>query len=468
MKKSLLLSSLAILLFLGLMSSGIQNEKGNFIFSFMNDEPNLPDTPYEYSNIQFPSHITTDTIDTGYDGEVDTTILTVVDDDKSTLGRVLFYDKKLSAMENMNCASCHIQELSFADDKTFSEGISSLTTRNSMNLNDLGWSNKVGFFWDMEFAKLEDMIDIPFKDENEIGADFEEVAIKMSATEYYPELFEKAYGDSEINEERIVSALTNFIQSMVTFNSRFDQEANVGFTGFTEDELAGKELFSFHCATCHSEGSLFFGEDIEPEEMIFSFPFIFNNGLETEFTDLGTGDWLDGMNGLYKLPTMRNIAITGPYMHDGSLETLEDVIDFYSDDVVENEWQIFIPDGGFNFTDGEKTSLIAFLETLTDESFKTDVKWSDPFAPISFVPEIEEIEVSVAPNPMADFANITIDNNENSTAVLRVIDQTGRQVFTDQFKGNTYSFNKHSLPAGIYSVSISTEEGSKALQLIIQ
>jgi cytochrome c peroxidase len=191
MKKNTLITSFVILLFVGFMSISFNTSQKKVVFTFMNDAPNLPETPYEYSDIEFPQHVFDDDIPTGYEGHpTDTTVLDFVDDDISTLGRVLFYDEKLSALENLSCASCHSQEFSFAENTQFSQGISSLTTRNSMALNDLSWEGKTGFFWDMEFSNLEDMLDIPFKDENEIGADIDEVVIKMNNTDYYPELFE--------------------------------------------------------------------------------------------------------------------------------------------------------------------------------------------------------------------------------------------------------------------------------------
>ena len=469
MKKNLLISSCIIILFIGFMSVSFNSNENKVVFTFMNEIPNLPETPYEYSDIEFPIHTFNDTIQTGYENDVDTTILDFVDDDISTLGRVLFYDEKLSAMENMSCATCHKQELSFADDVQFSQGISSLTQRNSMALNDLSWEGKIGFFWDMEFSNLEDMIDIPFKDENEVGAQFDEVVIKMNSTEYYPELFENAFGDSEVTEERIVSALTNFVSSMVTFNSRFDQEANIGFTGFTTDELAGLELFSFNCAVCHSNTFGGVNSNLSTEDAIMFFPFIFNNGLEATPDDLGAGDWFIGAEGLFKVTSLRNIELSAPYMHNGSLETLDDVIDFYSDDVQNNDWSgIFIPQGGFNFSDTEKNQLKAFLLTLTDESFKTNVKWSDPFSPISSVVDEDLMGLMVAPNPMNNYTNITLEGNELTTAQLLITDQLGRIVFKDEFKGNEYSFNNYSLPSGIYNVSINNEKSRNSLQLIIQ
>ncbi len=472
MKTNILVTSLSILLFIGFMSISFNSSKQKVVFSFMNETPNLPETPYSYSDIEFPQHIFDDNISTGYDGHpTDTTILDFVDDNISTLGRVLFYDEKLSALENLSCASCHSQEFSFAENKQFSQGISSLTTRNSMALNDLSWEGKMGFFWDMEFSELEDMLDIPFKDENEIGAEIEEVLIKMNATEYYPELFEKAYGDAMINEERIIEALANFIGSMVTFNSKFDKEADNSFAGFTENELAGQQLFTMNCTVCHSSVNLF-GPDATTEDMLEGFPHFFNNGLEAVSSDLGAGDWFPGGNGLFKITSLRNIELTGPYMHNGSLETLSDVIDFYSEDVQENDWpQFFIPPGGFGFNNTEKEQLLAFLHTLTDESFKTNPKWSDPFVPFTVVNNVIEedlIDLKVFPNPMASSTTITLQDNDNSGAKIIILDQMGKQVFTDSFEGSTYNFNNYILPSGIYNVIVQNDKGKNTLQLVVQ
>lgn len=474
MKKQFLLSFLLVSAVLIMASMSYDEDtktaNKNFIFSMFNDEPVLPAAPYEYSDISFPGHITSDTIETGYEGDhIDTTILDIVQDDKSTLGRVLFYDKKLSAMENLSCGSCHKQEFSFAEDKDLSEGITSLTKRNSLQLNDLGWSNTDGFFWDMSFSTLEEMIGLPLKDENEIGAVMEDVVVKMNATTYYADLFENAFGSAEITEERIVEALGNFISSMVTFNSRFDQEANTGFANFTQSELNGLELFQVNCGVCHKEGSFnVTGQFPNSNEVVFELPFLFTNGLETNPEDIGAGEWAAGFDGLYKLPTMRNIAQTGPYMHDGRFETLDDVLDFYSDDVVETEWGFLIPPGGFKFTDTEKSDLKAFLNTLTDDSFLTDDKWSDPFSSIVGIENEQVLEVAISPNPMSTFAIIELDNPNNEVIKMELYNEVGQLVKADSFSGSTYQLDKNALSSGMYSVKLQGDKKHKTIKLIVQ
>ena len=473
-KQFTLFSLLAVTVFILASMSYDENQKTmqkNYIFSMFNDEPVLPSTPFEYENISFPGHIKFDTIETGYDGEpIDTTILDLVDDDISTLGRVLFYDKTLSAMENISCASCHEQEFSFAQPEQFSEGISSLTTRNSMQLNDLGWSNNDGFFWDMSFSNLADMINLPLKDENEIGAVMEDVVVKMNATNYYPELFEKAFGSSAINEDRIVAAIGNFISSMVSFDSRFDQQADLGFAGFTESETRGLEVFQLNCATCHKEGSFdLFNNFDESNQIVLELPFLFTNGLDANPDDIGAGEWASGFDGLYKLPTMRNIGVTAPYMHNGSLETLDDVIEFYSEDVVDTEWGFLIPPGGFQFTDTQKADLKAFLLTLTDETFLTDEKFSDPFdAVINNNLAQEFIQVSISPNPMSTYAVIELENEANEVIKMELYNEVGQLVTSDTFKGNTYQLDKNALAVGLYSVRLQGETKSKTIKLIVQ
>ena len=471
MPKKLTLSFFFLACLTFLISSANIYQSKSFIFTFLNEEPALPEIPYEYSDINFPDHISINSATTGYYGSIDTTILDFIDDDISTLGRVLFYDEKLSALENMSCASCHKQEFSFAENVDFSEGISTLTTRNSLQLNDLGWSNNDGFFWDMEFSNMEDMISIPFKDENEIGANMAEVSTKMLATEYYPELFEKAFGDIDITEERIIDALTNFISSMVTFNSRFDDEANIDFQGFTEEENLGKDLFTVNCATCHIEGSqnTFFTNFDNSNQIVFQRPFLFSNGLEADPEDLGVGDWMNGFSGLYKLPTMRNIEITAPYMHDGSLETLDEVIDFYSEDVVFNDWNSLIPEGGFQFTPVEKDALKAFLVTLTDDSFTKDPKWSNPF-PASPVNnhQTETIELQVSPNPMVGYALIELENSTNAEVSLHVYNNTGSLIKQDKFIGNQYELDKGNMIPGVYSILLQTGNKKNTIRLIVQ
>ncbi len=473
----------ALLFVLVFIILGFKNlDTRNFVFALVQDTPTLPDIPFDYS-ADFPAHLLAeeDSPDTGYEaGEIDSTAFHDIDDDISTLGRVLFYDKKLSAMENISCGSCHIQENSFAEEKQFSEGISALTKRNSMTLNDLAWTSQETFFWDMSQTDLHTMIQLPLKDENEIGAVMEDVVFKLNDTDYYPQLFQKAFGTRQITEERIVDALVNFIKSMHTFNSRFDQQADINFKDFTEKERHGKNLFASNCTSCHSEGAGFgtFGEILIPTggstHPVDIFPFIFNNGLALG-EDLGVGEWHESPfnNHLFKIPTLRNIAVTGPYMHDGQFETLEQVIDHYSEGVVQNEWtNFFIPGTGFGFDDEEKEALIAFLHTLTDETFFTNPKWSDPFEfslvedPIPAAPLY--FDVTIAPNPMMEQALITFRNPLRSEVSLNVFDVHGRLIHQTTSTLESISLDKSLFTTGTYFLELQMDNKMNKQKLVVQ
>jgi len=307
--------------------------------------PVLPDDPHNYRDQGFPEHL----IFTDW-GSNDSTILDLVTDDGATLGSVLLFDEKLSANENLSCGTCHKQAKSFADETPLSMGVTENTTRNSMQLNDLGWTNRVGFFWDMSESDLKNMISLPLKNENEIGlTDIDQLIDKLNDTDYYPKLLENAFGDSENSEERISDALTQFISSMTTFNSKFDK-SHLDESILSESEINGRDIFKQTCEFCHVDGNSFFFF-----EGILDFPFIFNNGL-SETADLGAGVVFgDKFNHLFKVPTLRNIVQTSPYMHDGRFDTLEEVIDHYSEDIEANVWTgEFIPEGGFQFTDTQK------------------------------------------------------------------------------------------------------------------
>ncbi len=445
-------------------------EINSFVMTVVGEEPVLPDDPFTYDDAEFPEHLFNLDEEIGYSGGGrDTFALSVLDNDKATLGRVLFYDKKLSAIEDISCGSCHLQELSFAENKSFSEGVNSETKRNSMQLNDLGWSNADGFTWDMRETDLHEMIILPLTDENEIGANIEDVKIKLEQTNYYPELFGNAYGDSQITEERIVDALVQFITSMTTFNSRFDQQVVSNFSDFTDQEKLGLDLFSFNCSTCHSQGShTLFGEEIFVEDDILNvFPFIFTNGLPEDPDDAGAGEWNENFNNLFKVPTLRNIELTAPYMHDGRFNTLEEVIDHYSEEVVENEWSVFIPPGGFAFNDIEKEALLVFLETLTDDTFISNPRWSDPFANPLSNNNIPIAELKLSPNPTSDVATISFANRDNSLVSINIINSAGQLLRHDQFVGSEYRIEKGNFSPGIYTIQLIMGDQKSIQRLIV-
>lgn len=453
----------------------------SFIFTAIKNSPKLPDDPFTYNEVNFPKHLaqSRDTIiDTGYgSGPIDTSTFINLNNDVVTLGRVLFYDEKLSALENISCASCHKQELSFTDDVDFSEGISSPTRRNSMQLNDLGWSNRSHFFWDMSESDLHEMIVLPLTDENEIGANMDDVEAKLLDTDYYPTLFSNAFGSTQITEEKIVDALVQFISSMNTFESKFDKASRNNFEDFNEKEIVGLELFGEFCGSCHSQGShdpfgFGFGMDATDFFASFSaldmFPEIFNNGIKESHEDKGAGEWREGSDNLFKIPTLRNIAVTGPYMHDGRFETLEEVVNHYSEEVEENEWTFFfLPSGGFNFSDFEKEALIAFLHTLTDESFLTDEKWANPFEETVPTLEVEDLEIVIKPNPMMERAEITFNNELGEITEINILNASGQLIKKHQTQNSFLELNKNEFAEGIYFIQIQKGEQQSLQKLIV-
>ena len=251
-----------------------------------------------------------------------------VSSDKATLGRVLFYDKQLSKNGKVSCASCHKQSIAFSDDLAFSEGFDGeLTERNSIALGSVvnfssyystqsssPFSGAVRFFWDERAGSVQEQSEMTLQNKIEMGMEMYQLPSKIASSEYYPILFSAAYGDPEITEERILGALTDFIMGMGSYESKYDREAAknpnddyVDFTGFTTSENLGKDLYIANCQSCHGRR---FGR---PGKRVA------NNGLDMAYADNGVGALENdpAKNGVFKVPTLRNIAVTGPYMHDG-------------------------------------------------------------------------------------------------------------------------------------------------------
>ena len=427
------------------------------------NDPILPEVPYDYAGISFPEHL----MDTPY-GRNDTTVFNNLSNEAATLGRVLFYDELLSANENLSCATCHEQQLSFADDTPFSAGVSEDTERNSMQLNDLGWTNNIAFFWDLSHGNLEEMIALPLENPNEIGVtDMSTLLVKMKETSYYPDLFEAAYGASEISLEKIQNAIGQFIRSMVTFDSRLDQFGR-GDVFFTASELSGMDLFAADCQICHLDGRHEFLTFLDYPEVIEFFPELYSNELE-EGEDPGAGAWSPEMMGAFKSPTLRNIEKTAPYMHDGRFETLRDVIDHYSDDIEESEWGM-IPDGGFDYTEEQKDDLEAFLLTLTDESFLTEVRWSDPFNKTVSHSDLEaEIySAEVFPNPSNGLTYINFENSNQRQVMAYLMTMDGKLLRKLSTHKNGFVTDVSQLPVGMYVVRIKNGEDFIDKKLIVQ
>lgn len=299
--------------------------------------------------------------------------INVPDDNPTTrqgvyLGRALFYETRLSANNALSCGSCHKQELAFTDGLSFSKGVDGVATpRNSMSLANLLWTRK--FFWDGRAGSLEEQAAIPLTNPHEMGQALAVSAKKLSTTNVYPALFKQVYGDEHITGERIVKAIAQFERTLISANSRYDQYLCNAYTP-TADELKGMALFNqgpqpekgirgANCSHCHG-GTKNYME------------LFHNNGLDSIPKDEGiaalTG--LAGDRGRFKVPTLRNIALTAPYMHDGRFKTLAEVVDHYSDHIIESASLSTFLRGESNEVNGkalkltaeEKKQLIAFFK----------------------------------------------------------------------------------------------------------
>lgn len=355
----------------------------------------LPDIPFDYETINLPSHLTTNfLLGPGQNAATDndnTPFYNAISNDGATLGRVLFYDEKLSANETISCASCHKQEQGFSDDAVLSFGFEGGTTRrHSMSLINAKWYGRGRFFWDERAESLEDQVLMPFQDPVEMGMTLDQVISKVQSQTYYPELFERAFGTQEINEERISFALAQFVRSIVSINSKYDlgrQQVNIpadNFPNFTASENNGKNLFfrpvnlgGAGCVGCHSTEA-FINPDNGPT----------NNGLDlNSIDDLGVYESINNPNflGTFKVPSLKNIELTSPYMHDGRFTTLEEVVEHYNSGVQNhpNLGNALKDINGqplrLNLTPQQKTDLVNFLKTLTDETIASDEKFSNPF-----------------------------------------------------------------------------------------
>jgi cytochrome c peroxidase len=340
----------------------------------------LPATPANYATLTLPPAFLVQPIL----GQDNTPANNHVSDLGATLGRALFYDKRLSLNQTVSCSSCHQREHGFSDPARFSKGFQGgLTGRNSMGLTNARWYLRRAFFWDERAATLEDQVLQPIQNATEMGMTLPDLVSRLSAEPYYATLFTNAFGDATVTSDRISKALAQFVRSIVSTQSKYDAGVATGFTNFTAQENQGRQIFNNpaqgNCAACHGTDNFVPG------------PVIFNNGLENPYVDKGVGA-ISGRTqdeGLFKVPSLRNIALTAPYMHDGRFATLEEVVDFYNAGVV-NHPNLSAPlrnPGGpnagqprrLNLSDAQKAALVAFLNTLTDTSVTTDEKFSDPF-----------------------------------------------------------------------------------------
>ncbi|MEQ6118879.1 cytochrome c peroxidase [Reichenbachiella sp. MALMAid0571] len=311
------------------------------------------------------------------------------------LGRMLFYEKKLSRDNTISCSSCHQQDKAFTDGLPVSIGIDGQhLTKSAMSLVNMPWSSH--FFWNGRAESLEVQALEPIENPLEMDQSLDETVSKLQNTEIYPDRFFKAFGNKTITTENIGKALAQFQRTLISANSKYDKYI-VGDAELTEQESLGMELFFTHpepsssirggnCGDCHVN---FLTSGVND-----NFDGFKNNGLDN---DSGLEDGLAAVTGFpsdkgkFKVPSLRNIALTAPYMHDGRFSTLEEVLDHYNEGIIRSETldplilaasnENIVPneDIKLHLTDEEKEAIIAFLKTLTDYNFITDEKFSDPF-----------------------------------------------------------------------------------------
>ena len=288
------------------------------------------------------------------------------------LGKKLFFDTILSGDNTQACASCHAPENAFTDNTQFSDGIDGVFgTRNSMPLFNLAWNYGERFAWDGKELGLEDQAFEPVSNPIEMHSDWNDVAQKLQLHSEYPDLFNQAFGTSTIDSILVTKAIAQFERTLISANSRFDK-FSLGIIELSPEELSGLNVFLSEdkgdCFHCHGN----------PNNPVWTDNIFHNNGLDATFTDFGlgavTGDPAD--NGKFKSASLRNLAFTAPYMHDGRFNTLDEVIEFYSTGL-QNSPTIDplmkkVEQGGVNLSAQEKSDLKAFLLSLSDPEFITN------------------------------------------------------------------------------------------------
>lgn len=354
------------------------------------------DNLFNYSDSTIPDHI---------DPGIDSAPLDNLMDDKiATLGRVLFYDKKLSSDNSVSCASCHKQEFAFGVETLHGIGVNGVSNRRPMRLLNLRILETPfeGFFWDQRAQTLEDLASQPIKDHLEMGysglsnsPDFNDLITELEEVDYYNELFTFAFGENTITEEKISKALAQFMRSIESYDSRFDEgfemvggtpnneNIELDFPNFTEEENLGKTLFistaikdvngariggGVGCFQCHSIPTFTYASEGG------------NNGIITEIEGAEVFD-------ITKSPSLRDVfgpsgQLNGPLFHNGEATSFDELLDHYNNvPSTITMVDLRLADNGIplNLTEVEKLQLEAFIKTLTGSDIYTNEKWSDPF-----------------------------------------------------------------------------------------
>jgi cytochrome c peroxidase len=401
-----------------------------------------------------------------------------ISDEVATLGRVLFYDKKLSLNSTIACASCHQQQFAFGDTSRLSVGLNGeLTNRHSMRLVNARFSNEAKFFWDERATSLEDQTTRPIQDHLEMGfsntngtPDLDSLIRRLENIDYYQRLFTFAFGDATITETRIQQALAQFVRSIQSFDSKYDiGRAQVNndaqpFPNFTQQENQGKQIFlapppqgGAGCQGCHAAPEF----DIDPNSL--------NNGVtaSAKVQDLTNT----------RAPSLRDLVnpdglLNGPLMHNGNFVSLMSVI---------NHYDAIPPQVGntnldprlrgpnqqlqnLQLTQNEKDALVAFLRTLTGTAIYTEEKWSNPFdaqGNLLLLPDLTtniknttQNNITVFPNPASNFVTLKLPLGNYQ---LKVYDINGKVVHNNTVLNN-HNISVKELPNGFYYFNFKNSE----------
>ena len=416
-----------------------------------------------------------------------------IDDKIATLGRVLFYDKKLSTNNTVSCGSCHDQAHAFGLTALQGQGVNGFTLRRPMRLVNLRYKEFIeGFFWDERTPNLEQLALQPIQDHIEMGYSgqndaptLDDLIVELEDISYYEELFSFAFGDQTITKDRIARALAQFMRSIESYDSRFDEglaltggDPDQDFPNFTAQENAGKALFNSNaqlnsmgerigggtgCAPCHDSRNFHFLVEKR------------NNGVITEI------EGSEVLN-ITKSPNIRDLfdpngELNGPLFHNGQANTVDELLDHYNDVEPNSNLDTRIGDMGkpMNLTDQERLQLEAFLKTLTGSDIYINEKWSDPFdengnieiinGTVNTSSLFRNHQFKLYPNPAT--SHVYIDWNDiREDGMVNIYNNMGQVVLSKRLDNNVLDIS--GLKKGLYTLQISLNDEFVVKPLIVQ